>query len=559
MRPHHDGRSGRARRWSTIALAIAALATTATLAGQQHQRRFYPDDPLSVDHDTHDVPATPAVIELSDLYDRFRHILALPGSAQWGEARNVNTLDEVPDSAWYQNRHATMRMSISDLVKGPDTTGGPDLSAPWRVVRGKSQGLTPGFDIVDRRGDRYVIKLDPFHLPEMSSSSEVISTKIFHALGYYTPENYIVLIDPETLIVAPGTMLRDELGVSRPLTSARLARLLRDAPRRADGRVRVTASRFISGKPLGPFRYFGTRSDDTNDVILHEDRRELRGLRVFSAWLNHDDTRAQNTLDSWVQEGNAHYVRHYLIDFGSTLGSGSIEAQLPWLGFDYWLDLGLVLRNALGFGFHAPSYYQVRFPDYPSVGRFEADSYEPHAWKNDYPNPAFVRMTGRDAFWAAKILMTLSREELAAIVKTGQYSDPAAEAYVLRTLLKRQQKTGAYYLGQMNPVDEFRVIASELQFVNLAEHYGLASPGTRYQIEWFAYDDTTGATESLAPGVTVDVARARVPEPTPDLGEGRYLKAIVRSMHPEHPAWSAPVAAYLRPIAAGYQVVGIER
>jgi len=57
----------------------------------------------------------------------------------------------------------------------------------------------------------------------------------------------------------------------------------------------------------------------------------------------------------------------------------------------------------------------------------------------------------------------------------------------------------------------------------------------------------------------VDVARARVPEPTPDLGEGRYLKAIVRSMHPEHPAWSAPVAAYLRPIAAGYQVVGIER
>ena len=540
-------------------ITMAALVATATLAGQVPQRRFFPDDPLLIDRDTRDVPATPATIELSDLYDRFRHIMALPGSKQCGEARNVSTLDEVPDSSWYQNRHATTRMSIAELVKGPDTTGGPDMTSPWRVVRGKSQGLTPGFDIIDGRGKRYVIKLDPFNLPELSSSAEVISTKIFHALGYYTPENYIVLLEPSALTVEPGTLVADELGTKRPLTTERLARLLRDAPRRADGRIRVTASLFVSGKPIGPFRYFDTRSDDPNDVIPHEDRRELRGLRVFSAWLNHDDTRAQNTLDSWIQEGSTHHVRHYLIDFGSTLGSGSIEAQLPWLGFDYWLDLGLVRRNALGFGAHAPAYYKVMFPDYPSVGRFEADAYEPHEWKNDYPNPAFVRMTDRDAFWAAKILMTFSREELAAIVKTGQYTDAAAEAYVLRTLIKRQQKTGAYYFHRMNPLDEFTVGASELQFVNLAERHGLASSGTRYQIEWSLYDDTTGTTESLAPGVTVDIPRSPVPETGRPTLPGRYLKAVVRSLHPDHAPWSTPVAVYLRPIAAGYQVVGIER
>ena len=50
---------------------------------------------------------------------------------------------------------------------------------------------------------------------------------------------------------------------------------------------------------LRSLRWYETRSDDPNDVIPHEDRREQRGLRLIAAWLNHDDTRAQNTVDSW--------------------------------------------------------------------------------------------------------------------------------------------------------------------------------------------------------------------------------------------------------------------
>ena len=74
-------------------------------------------------------------------------------------------------------------------------------------------------------------------------------------------------------------------------------------PRLADGRVRVTASRYLAGRPIGPFRYYGTRTDDPNDVIPHENRRELRGLRLFAAWTNHDDTRAHNTQDVTVHGG----------------------------------------------------------------------------------------------------------------------------------------------------------------------------------------------------------------------------------------------------------------
>ncbi len=46
----------------------------------------------------------------------------------------------------------------------------------------------------------------------------------------------------------------------------------------------------------------GTRSDDPNDLVPHEHRRELRALRVFGAWTNLVDWKAGNTLDTLVEE-----------------------------------------------------------------------------------------------------------------------------------------------------------------------------------------------------------------------------------------------------------------
>ena len=48
------------------------------------------------------------------------------------------------------------------------------------------------------------------------------------------------------------------------------------------------------------------------DIVLHENRRDLRGLYVFSAWLNNTDAKAGNTLDTIVEENGVRFIRHYL-------------------------------------------------------------------------------------------------------------------------------------------------------------------------------------------------------------------------------------------------------
>ena len=335
--------------------------------------------------------------------------------------------------------------------------------------------------------------------------------------------------------------------------------MIRRVPRDDAGRMRVTASKYIDGVPLGPFRYFETRTDDPNDIVPHEDRRELRGLRLFAAWLNHDDTRAQNTQSSWVEDGGRHHVRHYLIDFGSTLGSGSVKIQDAELGFQYFMDGPEMTKNLLGLGIHVPLYRKARWPDFPeheAVGRWESELFECAAWKGNYPNPAFERMTARDAFWAAKILMTLDPEELAAIVATGEYSREDDRTLLLRVLRERQLACGRLGINAINPLDRFRIEGASLAFDNLSEIYGFAQGDSRYEVRWHTFDNATGETRALGAAVTREAPRAELPRA--DSG-ARFLVAEIRTLNDEFPHWSTVVRVYLRPAASGFEVVGIDR
>src|SRR3954453_15021497 len=122
---------------------------------------------------------------------------------------SVNTLGGVPDSTWFTNRHASRRMSTDELRRGPGNEDAPEQKGVWRVTAAKSDGVTPGFTIEDSRGYRYLLKLDPPDFQELASGADMIGSKMLYALGYNTPENYIVHFRRDQLMVDPAATYRD--------------------------------------------------------------------------------------------------------------------------------------------------------------------------------------------------------------------------------------------------------------------------------------------------------------------------------------------------------------
>ncbi|MCH8287474.1 MAG: hypothetical protein IID12_00005, partial [Candidatus Marinimicrobia bacterium] len=306
-------------------------------------REPVPDDKVSIPQpaerdinvfaDGFDMQILEQIEQSLDLSRQLRNI-----SGKRKEAYNVDDFDEVANSSWFVNRNFLKKMSVEEIIKGPDKGNGPDTSGAWTVIRAKSQGVTPGFHIRDSRGDKYVIKFDPPGYLEMIIGSELVSTKLLFAAGYHTPENYRIYFRPEILELGENVNILDEKGTKRLMTDSDLEDILKKVEILPDGRILALASKYIEGKLLGPFKYKGTRKDDPNDIIPHQHRRELRGLRVIAAWLNHFDTKAGNSMDSYVNEGNRSYVRHYLMDFGSTLGSGAISPADTRTGFENYFD-----------------------------------------------------------------------------------------------------------------------------------------------------------------------------------------------------------------------------
>src|SRR5579884_1851121 len=140
--------------------------------GQQTQKKFYADDPLLAEPAPRPVHRAEK-LKIDELYDYLENSYATPrrearlARAGAHGARDVNTLGEVPDSAWYTRRHYYTHMSIEELKRGPGNTTPPSHNGPWRVISAKSDGVMPGFVIEDQQKNRYVLKFDPPRCPEL--------------------------------------------------------------------------------------------------------------------------------------------------------------------------------------------------------------------------------------------------------------------------------------------------------------------------------------------------------------------------------------------------------
>ena len=550
----------RAPRLLSGALSLVALLILAGWrADDPSVIRFRPDDPLSVDADMIADASKVTEQELSQSYDFLENTFTVKGDNRDVKAFNVNTLDEVPDSSWFTNRIAHRALTDTELARGPNSL--EELTATeWTIVAGKSTGLQPGFRaVVTGAPDAqlYQIEFDPPGHPELATGAEMIGTLIYHALGYHVVENYIITVDPAKIRIDPKATIRDRDGRRQPFTRDTLERVFWRAARNPDGTYRALASRFAPGKPVGNFRYYGTRWDDPNDIYPHEHRRELRGSRVFAAWVNHDDSRANNTLDMLEGDGPTAALRHYMFDFGSIMGSGTTGPDTARSGGGYLLDAATTWRILSTFGLWAPAWARRHIsPYHMSVGPFSVEGFEPEQWKAEYPNTAFLNMRADDAFWGARRVAAFTDAQLRLLVERGRYSDPLAADQVLAALMGRRDKIARAWLTKVTPLVSPTLVDGHLRFANAAVDAGVAPPPTNYVVQWEQFDNESGKHTALGAPVTIQTADANFPT---ELAREPYVAARVHAIHPEYRHWSTPVAFYFRRDGDRWTPVGLYR
>jgi hypothetical protein len=549
-------------RGAAMLLLAACLIWDASSTPRAASPRFLPDDPLWHDDDTVMDAGSARPQDLSQQFDFLENTFAMPGDRRDVRAMNVNTVDEVPDSMWFVNRMGHRPLTDAEVRRGPDTLDTLDLGE-WVIVAGKNTGLQPGFRAIRRHDvtqQLYQLEFDPPGLPDLATGAEMVGTTLYHALGYHVVENYLVTIDPDVLAIDPAATARDRAGRRVPFTRADLDAVLARAHRNDDGTYRALASRFATGKPMGNFRYHGTRVADPNDIHPHEHRRELRGNRVFSAWLNHDDSRAVNTLDMLEGQPGRQYIRHYMFDFGSIMGSGTTGHDTARSGNAYLLDRPSSVRTLLSLGLWAPDWVRRSRPAFsPSAGPFTADTpFDPAAWRAEYPNTAFDNMRLDDAFWAARRVAAFSDTQLQVVVEKAQYRDPRAHTQIVQALAARRDVIARTWLTAITPIVQPDLGADgRLTFRNAAVEVGVASAPDHYDVTWSRFDNASQAHTEIGPAMRWTAPAGDAPDAV--RRATGYVAVRIHAEHPEHPDWRLPVTAYFHREDGRWRTVGLDR
>lgn len=540
------------RATGVLVLALGAIVIFDAGTSTQSQR-FYPDDPIAREPESQSA-AKVASYDQSQMYELLNNLFVIANHKPSGlRAKNVNTVDEVPDSSWFTNRVGTRAITNDELVRGANVGAPPDPSK-WVLIREKTSGAHPGFTAKDANGETWFLEFDPPHFPEGATGAVAIATKVFWALGYNQVESFLTTFDPKKTTIDPKAMVRRPNGRRSRFEEDDMNAILENVARNADGTYRVIAGRLLPGKILGGFQYAGTRPDDPNDVVPHEHRRELRALRVFGAWTNLTDLKGANTLDALVTENGKTFVRHYLQDVGSTFGMCNDYHEWD-LSYEYFLEGRPSKKRLFTLGFGLSPWQTVDYVEYPSVGKFEGKVFDPRAWRPQTPTVAYMELRDDDAFWAAQRVAAFTDDMIRAVVHTGQFSNAAAEKYLADVLIQRREKIKSVYLTAVNPIVNPRLDAKGLTFENAAVSGGVASDPVTYRASWMRFDNATGTTSPLAETTSTTTVIA-APGSLP--ANGMVAVDVAADSNP-HPNWKKPVRAYFRHEGGAWKLVGFDR
>ena len=270
-------------------------------------------------------------------------------------------------------------------------------------------------------------------------------------------------------------------------------------------------------------------------------------------------------MDSWIAdagksavESSPGYVRHYYLDTSDSLGS-----EWDWdgvsrrLGHSYLLDWGDIGRDFVTLGIPTRPWERLkRAPGHEKFGYFGIDQFVPEDWVNEYPNPAFSRMTERDGAWMARILARFTPEMVNALAELGRFSDARDTAYIATVLDGRLQRILARYLTRVSPLADVRVEQlNQLCALDLARSRAVAPLGHFRYLARTASGTALGV--SARPDATLCVALPQhaFAESLRDDAPERYV--VVRI---DNGVARGPLLAHLYDLGPrGYRLVGLER
>jgi hypothetical protein len=552
-----------------LMVSLAALGLLAC-AGS---RRFPLKQPLLEDSDRRPFAPMPAPYESPFAWDAANQTVFRPVSRFFavdpaGPAVNVNALDEVPNSSWFVNRIGIRPMTPAEVARGSCDDKVLDPSAPdgsWIIDHGKDNGANPGFRVNIPGLGKFMLKTDPKEEPDRATGATTISARVYHAVGYFAPCDVVVYFRPSLLKLKPGLQVTNNQGVTKPFDEQALAAILKSASHR-DGLVRMVASKWLPGQTLGPYTYDGKRGDDPNDIIAHDDRRELRGAKIVAAWLNHFDAREQNTMDVFLPVDPAHkegpgHVVHYIIDMGDSFGSAWVtDGFSRRLGSAYLLDFPYLAEDFITLGAIERPWERARRTA-GVFNYFSARDFDPELWRNEYPNAAFSRMTEADGAWATRLIARFDDELVAALVSVGKY-DAESSRYLTETLIARRNIILRRYLARLSPIADVRVEQDTLLGVDLARRtHVVPNESTTLRATLYRTDRYACAGSAAVrwlPDATLSVA---LPHQTPDGGApdddpSRYLVIDISNGYAP-----GPLRAHLYDLGPtrGFRLVGLER
>jgi len=549
-----------------LPLALVALSS---IACSTTTRRFPLRDPMWVDADQKPFKGAPAEYWSPLAWDGadqtiFRPISKFFAVRPGGEAVNVNSMDEVPTSSWFERRAGSVALSAKDFEEGA-CKGRPPLSTdePWTVTKAKPNGANPGFMIKAKDGRRYLVKFEVDQV-ERATSGDTIGSRIYHAAGFHTPCNTVVFMRPDILQIDPKATAEEE-GEKVQLTQAHLDSIFKVAAKTPEGTYRASASLLLEGKPLGPWTYDGLRDDDPNDVVPHDDRREIRGSYLLAAWTHHFDAREQNTMALFIDDSgkDSGYVRHAFLDWGDCFGS-----IWPWdrltrrFGHSYYLHVGHVLGDFFTLGLYPRPWEKTKEgPAGHVLAYFDVDTFDADSWHPGYPNPAFNRMTERDGAWMGRIVASIDERAVDAMVDAAQIKNAVVDKELRRVLKGRRDKILRRWLAKLAPLTSPEVVGNDkvcLDDVVVTAKLATMS-ARRYTVRAYVGDKL----EQVEMPTATSPVNGRVCSALPKVAGASATspRYVIVDVHASSPGFEAigPARVHLYDLGGSYKVVGLER